>query len=74
MNMKFIVFSDHESLSYLNVSKINSGRLARIIEQLSDFDFKIEYKKGTSGVISVAYALSRLPRTFQETSNGKRIY
>ena len=56
------MFSDHESLSYLNASKINSGRLARIIEQLSDYDFTIEYKKGTSGVISVADALSRLPR------------
>ena len=43
-------------------SKINSGRLARIIEQISEFDFKIEYKEGTSTIISVVDALSRLPR------------
>ena len=48
IGVKFTVFSDHESLSYLNASKINSGRLARIIEQLSDYDFTIEYKKGTN--------------------------
>ena len=53
IGVKFTVFSDHESLSYLNASKINSGRLARIIEQLSDYDFTIEYKKGTSGVIYI---------------------
>ena len=59
---KFVVISDHKSLETLEKSKINSGRLARIIEQISEFDFKIEYKEGTSPIISVVDALSRLPR------------
>ena len=59
---KFTVISDHKSLETLETSKINSGRLARIIEQLSEFDFSIEYKEGTSPVISIVDALSRLPR------------
>ena len=59
---KFTVISDHKSLEVLEKSKINSGRLARIIEQLAEFDFKIEYKEGTSPIISVVDALSRLPR------------
>jgi len=59
---KFVVISDHKSLEILEKSKINSGRLARIIEQISEFDFKIEYKEGTSPIISVVDALSRLPR------------
>ena len=59
---KFKLISDHRSLEILEDSKINSGRLARIIEQISEFDFKIEYKEGTSNIITVADALSRLPR------------
>ena len=60
--IRFTVTSDHRSLEALEDSKINSGRLARILEQLSEFDFKIQYKPGESGIISVADALSRLPR------------
>ena len=61
---KFTVASDidHRSLEVLESSKINNGRLARILEQLSEFDFKIEYNEGTSPIITVADALSRLPR------------
>jgi len=59
---KFTVASDHRSLEVLENSKINNGRLARILEQLSEFDFKIEYNEGTSPIITVADALSRLPR------------
>jgi len=59
---KFTVTSDHRSLEVLEKSKINNGRLARILEQLSEFDFKIEYSEGTSAIITVADALSRLPK------------
>ena len=59
---KFTVASGHRSLEVLESSKINNGRLARILEQLSEFDFKIEYNEGTSPIITVADALSRLPR------------
>ena len=59
---KFTVVSDHKSLSQLEHSKINTGRLARILEQLAEFDFHIEYSEGTSPIITVADALSRLPR------------
>ena len=60
--IKFSVVSDHRSLTVLEDSKINSGRLARILEQLSEFDFTIEYSEGTSPIITVVDALSRLPR------------
>ena len=63
--------SDHRSLEQLEDSKINSGRLARILEQLSEFDFKIQYKEGTSSIISVADALSRLPRYRKIQEDGK---
>ena len=59
---RFTVVSDHRSLSLLENSKINNGRLARILEQLAEYDFKIEYSEGTSPIITVADALSRLPR------------
>ena len=69
---KFTVVSDHKSLAVLEDSKINSGRLARILEQLSEFDFKIEYSKGTSSIITVVDALSRLPRYRKVPEQGEQ--
>jgi len=75
---QFTVTSDHRSLELLEESKINNGRLARILEQMAEYDFKIEYSEGTSAIITVADALSRLPkyrRVLEEESteqNGEK--
>ena len=49
--IKFTVISDHRSLEMLEDSKINSGRLARILEQLSEFDFNIQYKPAKENLV-----------------------
>ena len=55
---KFTVNSDQSSLRWLMELSDPSGRLMRWRLRLSEFDFEINYKKGTSN--SVADCLSRL--------------
>ena len=69
--IRFTVTSDHRSLEMLEDSKINSGRLAKKLEQLSEFNFNIQHKPEESGIISVADALSRLPRHRKIQEDGQ---
>ena len=46
LGRKFLIRSDHNSLTYLFRLKEPKGRIARWIEILSAFDFSIEYRKG----------------------------
>ena len=64
---KFKVITDHQSLRYLSTQQQLSGRQARWLEFLQQFDIEIEYKPGKLNV--VADALSRR----QDLQNGSAI-
>ena len=53
----FTLLSDHDSLKYHKTMPHLSGRLARWIEKMAEFDYKIEHIAGVKNV--VADALSR---------------
>lgn len=55
---KFTVRSDHKPLTYLFSLKDPTSKLARIRLELTDYDFHVEYIKGTDNV--AADALSRI--------------
>lgn len=60
LNRHFILKTDHHSLVFLkNQNLIDSTRVARWLDYLSQYDFSVEYIKGASN--SVADALSRYP-------------
>ena len=56
--IQFILKTDHQPLVYLHNMKLVDARLARTLEDLSDFNFVIEYAPGKSNL--AADALSRL--------------
>ncbi|MEL7079228.1 MAG: reverse transcriptase domain-containing protein [Cyanobacteria bacterium J06582_2] len=60
---RFVIHSDHKPLSYLQSRKNLDSRLARMLEELGEFDFEIRYVPGKCNVF--ADALSRA--TCQET-------
>ena len=62
----FIIQTDHQSLKWLDKIENPSGRLARWAMELSQWDFDIEYRKGTEN--NVADALSRQPLEVCETN------
>jgi hypothetical protein len=51
--------TDHNSLQYFMTKPDLTGRQARWLEKLADYDFKIEYVKGATN--TAADALSRMP-------------
>ena len=56
---EFVVRTDHSSLQWLLNFKTPEGQLARWMEKLSEYNFKIEFRKGTQH--ANADALSRVP-------------
>ena len=56
----FVVKTDHQPLVYLHNMKLVDARIARTLEDLSDFNFIIEYVPGKQNVI--ADGLSRIAR------------
>lgn len=56
---RFLLRTDHGSLSWLRNFKEPSGQLARWLEQLQDFDFDIQHRSGSNRVN--ADSMSRLP-------------
>ena len=56
---QFVLHTDHQPLVYLHNMKLVDSRLARTLEDLSDFDFVIEYTPGKDNL--AADALSRAP-------------
>ena len=53
------VLTDHESLKYLQTTRTPSKRLARWIDEFSEFDLDIRYRKGSEAI--VPDAISRRP-------------
>ena len=62
----FTVFTDQRSLKWLMKMKNPSGRLARWVISLQQYDFTIEYKPGSENL--AADALSRLPKRKRSSS------
>jgi hypothetical protein len=59
IHREFILFTDHNSLMYLNSQNKLSSKHARWISYLQQFNFVIKHK--TSHEKKVAYAFSRRP-------------
>ena len=55
---EFIIHTDHQPLVYLNNMKLIDSRLARTLEDLSDFNYEIRYTPGKEN--AAADCLSRL--------------
>ena len=55
---EFLLYTDHQPLIYLNNMKLIDGRLARTLEDLADYNFRILYLPGKTNC--AADALSRL--------------
>ena len=62
--VNFVIYTDHRPIVYLNNMKLVDSRLARTLEDLSDFSFTIKYCPGVEHI--VPDALSRLTRTHIE--------
>ena len=58
--VNFVIYTDHRPIVYLNNMKLVDSRLARTLEDLSDFSFTIKYCPGVEHV--VPDALSRLAK------------
>ena len=58
IGMEFVVHTDHQPLIYLNNMKLVDTRLARTLEDLSDYNFEIRYTPGREN--AAADCLSRL--------------
>ncbi|CAF3481397.1 unnamed protein product [Rotaria socialis] len=69
---EFIIHTDHQPLVYLSNTKCISNRLARTLEDLADFTFKVHWVPVESNV--VADALSRMhEKTTQGVISEERV-
>src|SRR6201990_1502600 len=59
--VKFVIYTDHQPLIYLQNMSMVDGRVARTWEELNEYDFEIRHIVGKSNTI--ADALSRSPVT-----------
>ncbi|KMQ88587.1 reverse ribonuclease integrase [Lasius niger] len=68
----FTVITDHQSLKWLQHLEAPSGRLARWLFKLQQYDFDVKYRRDTLN--QVADALSRQPETCAVTPLRCRWY
>ena len=60
LDRRFVLRTDHGSLSWLQSFREPEGQLAHWLEQLQEFDFKVIHRRGIKHIN--ADALSRLPK------------
>ena len=74
MGTTFKIYTDHQSLRYLDTMDINTGnkskRLARWLEQLQDFDFELHYIKGENNQADGLTRNMQPDELAQQTANG----
>jgi len=70
-NSKFIIFTDHQPLVYLQNMSASDSRIARTLEELSEFNFEIKHISGIRNV--VADVLSRSPVPCSENENSDEL-
>ena len=68
LGVHFTVETDHANLRWLMSANHQTGRIARWVLRLQEFDFDIRHKPGKAN--SNADALSRLPASDAEPSSG----
>ncbi|CAF4869974.1 unnamed protein product [Rotaria socialis] len=66
---EFVIHTDNQPLIFLSNTKCVSQRLARTLEDLSDFNFKVKWIPGHSNI--VADALSRMHETISDSPRAK---
>ena len=60
LHKPFLVYSDHNSLRYINTMRDSSGKIARWLNFLSQFSFEVHHYRGDSRELIVPDILSRI--------------
>ena len=66
----FMILTDHASLETFDTQLLRTGRLARWVERLALYNYKVVYRAGKN---NIADALSRLPIPSEEDAASARV-
>ena len=70
LGVEFIIHTDHRPLVYLHNMQIVNSRLARTLQELSEFSFVIRYTPGRDN--TAADAMSRIPAAASEEPGAQQ--
>lgn len=83
LGRSFTIQTDHRALERLPVQKVVGRRVARWVEYMQDFDFKIGYQQGKLNVIADALSrlwarevldLDRVEKTVEDAPSSSEVY